>query len=34
LSILPRVEMIRVNESAARAPHETCPRQAPDPIIG
>jgi hypothetical protein len=31
---LPNVEMIRVNDGAARAPHETCLRQTPDPMIG
>ena len=32
--IQPNVELIRANDGAARAPHETCLRQAPDPVIG
>jgi hypothetical protein len=28
------VDMIRANDGATRAPHETCLRQAPDPVIG
>ena len=28
------VEVIRVNDGAARAPHETCLRKTPDPVIG
>jgi hypothetical protein len=28
------VEMIRVNDGAARALHEACLRQTPDPMIG
>jgi len=30
----PNVEVIRANDGAARAPHEACLRQAPDPVIG
>jgi hypothetical protein len=30
----PNVEMIRVNDGAARAPHETCLRQTSSPMIG
>jgi hypothetical protein len=33
-TISANVEMIRVNDGAARAPHETCPRKTPDPMIG
>src|SRR5580658_4630912 len=29
-----KVEMVRVNDGAARAPHETCLRKTPDPVIG
>jgi hypothetical protein len=32
--MLPNVEVIRVNDGAARASHETCLRKAPDPVIG
>ena len=28
------VDMIRVNDGAARASHETCLKQTPDPVIG
>jgi hypothetical protein len=28
------VEVIRATDGAARAPHETCLRKAPDPLIG
>ena len=31
--ILSNVEVIRVNDGTARAPHETCLRQTPDPMI-
>jgi hypothetical protein len=31
---LPNVDMIRANDGAARASHETCLRQASDPVIG
>jgi hypothetical protein len=31
---LPNVEVIRDNDGAARASHETCLRQAPDTMIG
>jgi hypothetical protein len=32
--VLPNVEMIRANDGAARATHETCLRKASDPMIG
>ena len=32
--ITANVELIRVNDGATRALHETCPRQASDPLIG
>jgi hypothetical protein len=32
--ITANVELIRVNDGAARAPHETCLRQTSDPLIG
>ena len=32
--ILANVEMIRVNDGAARALHEACLRQTPDQVIG
>jgi hypothetical protein len=31
---MPNVEVIRTNEGAARAPHETCPRKGSDTTIG
>jgi hypothetical protein len=31
---VPNVELIRVNDGAARAMHETCLRQTSDPLIG
>jgi hypothetical protein len=31
---LPNVELIRVNDGASRALHETCLRKTPDPVIG
>jgi hypothetical protein len=31
---VPNVEVIRVNDGAARASHEACLRRTPDPMIG
>ena len=33
-SILSNVEVIRVNDGAARASHEACQRKTSDPVIG
>ena len=32
--VVANVEVIRANNGAARAPHETCLRRASDPLIG
>jgi hypothetical protein len=32
--VCPNVELIRVNDGAARASHETCLRKTSDPSIG
>jgi hypothetical protein len=34
MEVVTNVEMIRANDGAARVPHETCLRKAPDPMNG